>query len=177
LLPRKGHGVLVEALAQIRDLDWSLLAIGSVERDPATVQEIRRRISVAGLEERITLAGEKLPEAVGDAYRAADLFVLPSFYEGYGMVYAEAMAYGLPVIATTAGAIPETVPPEAALLVPPGDPLRLADALRWLISDRVLAARLSAGAQAAGSRLPDWRQAGEQWERALHLCGASEPPG
>jgi glycosyltransferase involved in cell wall biosynthesis len=74
-------------------------------------------ISTAGLARRITLAGECPPQSVARAYRAADAFVLPSFHEGYGMAYAEAMAHGLPVIATTAGAIPETVPRQAGLLV------------------------------------------------------------
>jgi glycosyltransferase involved in cell wall biosynthesis len=168
LLPRKGHVVLVEALAQIRDLEWSLLCIGSVERDPATAREVRRMISGAGLDGRITLAGEQPQEAVGDAYRVADLFVLPSFHEGYGMVYAEAMAHGLPIVGTTAGAIPETVPREAGLLVPPGDPVALAQALRRVISEPALSARLAVGSRAAGLRLPDWPRATNQWESALN---------
>jgi glycosyltransferase involved in cell wall biosynthesis len=177
LLPRKGHAVLIEALAQIVDLDWTLLIIGSVERDPATVREVRRLISAAGLDGRITLAGEKSPAVVRDAYREADLFVLPSFYEGYGMVYAEAMAHGLPIIATRAGAIPETVPLEAGLLVLPGDSVGLARALWRVIADPGLAARLGRGSRAAGACLSDWRQAAEQWERALHLCASGESPG
>jgi len=176
LLPRKGHGVLVEALAQIRDLEWTLLSVGSVERDAATAREVRRMISSAGLDGRITLAGEQPPEAVGDAYRAADLFVLPSFHEGYGMVYAEAMAHSLPIIATTAGAIPETVPREAGLLVPPGDPVALAEALRRLIGEPALCARLAAGSQAAGLRLPDWPEAARQWENALNRLAVRDPP-
>ena len=121
LLPGKGHGVLVEALAQLRDLDWNLLCVGSLKRDPSTARFVRRMILAAGLERRITLAGEWPPQSVAHAYRKADAFVLPSFHEGYGMVFAEAMAHGLPLIATAAGAIPETVSPEAALFVPPGD--------------------------------------------------------
>jgi glycosyltransferase involved in cell wall biosynthesis len=167
LLPHKGHAVLIEALAQIRDLEWTLLCIGSLERDPDTAQDICQMISAAGLERCITLAGEHPPQAVEAAYRAADLFVLPSFHEGYGMVYAEAMAHGLPVIATTAGAIPETVPHAAGLLVAPGDPLALAQALRLLITQPAVAARLAAGSRAAGARLPGWPQATERWEQEL----------
>jgi glycosyltransferase involved in cell wall biosynthesis len=177
LLPRKGHEVLIDALLEIRDLEWTLLCIGSAERDPPTAREVRRMISAADLDGRITLAGEQPPEAVGEAYRASDLFVLPSLYEGYGMVYAEAMTYGLPIVATRAGAIPETVPPEAGLLVPPGDRVGLAHALCRVIVDPALASRLAAGAFAAGARLPDWWQAAEEWERALHLPAAGEPPG
>ena len=76
LLPLKGHGVLVEALARIRDLDWHLLCVGSLERNPPTTQMIRRMISAAGLERRITLAGEWPPQSVTHAYRMADAFVL-----------------------------------------------------------------------------------------------------
>jgi glycosyltransferase involved in cell wall biosynthesis len=176
LLPRKGHGVLVEALAQLRDLDWKLLCIGSLERDPATAQAVRRGISAAGLDGRITLAGEQPADAVGYAYRTADLFVLPSFHEGYGMVYAEAMAHGLPIIATTAGAIPETVRRGAGLLVPPGDPAALSRALRRLITEPALSARLAAGSRAAGVRLPDWRQVTEQWESALNQLAMRSLP-
>jgi len=176
LVPRKGHRVLVEALARIRDLDWRLLCVGSLERDPATTREVRQMIAAAGLARRITLAGEWPPQSVARAYGAADAFVLPSFHEGYGMVYAEAMAHGLPVIATTAGAIPETVPPEAALFVPPGDSAALARALRRVISGPALAAQLAAGSRAAGGRLPEWSKATEEWERALDRLMALNPP-
>lgn len=176
LLPRKGHRVLVEALARIRDLDWNLLCVGSLERDPPTTRSVRRMISAAGLERRITLAGEWPPQSVAHAYRTADAFVLPSFHEGYGMVFAEAMAHGLPLIATTAGAIPETVPSEAALLVPPGDAAALARALRRVIVEPALAARLAVGSRAASARLLDWPKATEEWERALDRLAAFDPP-
>jgi len=167
LVPRKAHGVLVAALAQLRDLDWILLCIGSLERDRATADAVRQAIAAAGLERRIVLAGERAPAAVAAAYSAADAFVLPSFHEGYGMVYAEAMANGLPVIATIAGAIPETVPPSAGLLVPPGDPAALAEAVRQVIADPLLATRLAAGSREAGGRLPDWPRAIADWEEAF----------
>jgi glycosyltransferase involved in cell wall biosynthesis len=176
LLPRKGHGVLVEALARIRDLDWNLLCVGSLERDPPTARSVRRMISAAGLKRRITLAGERPPQSVAYAYRAADAFVLPSFHEGYGMVFAEAMAYGLPLIATTAGAIPETVSRKAALFVPPGDSPALARALRRVIAEPALAAWLAAGSRAAGARLPEWPKATEEWERAFDRLAAFDPP-
>jgi glycosyltransferase involved in cell wall biosynthesis len=176
LVPRKGHEILVEALARIRDLDWSLSCVGSLERDPATARAVRRLIRSVGLARRITLAGECLPQNVARAYRAADAFVLPSFHEGYGMVYAEAMAHGLPVIATTAAAIPETVPSQAGLLVPPGDRAALARALRRVIAQPAIAARLAAGSRATGARLPDWPQVTEAWERAFDRLAALDPP-
>ncbi len=167
VIPRKGHRVLVAALARIRDLDWQMLCIGSLDRDPRDARSIRRMISAARLGRRIILAGEQPPRMVMRAYRAADLFVLPSLHEGYGMAFAEAMAHGLPIIATAAGAIPETVPREAGLLVPAGDPPALARALRRVIAEPALAVRLAAGSRAEGGRLPDWRQATERWEQVL----------
>jgi glycosyltransferase involved in cell wall biosynthesis len=174
LIPRKGHQVLIGALARIRDRDWRLACIGSLDRDPRTVRAVRRIISAARLERRITLAGELPPPAVMQAYRAADLFVLPSFHEGYGMAFAEAMAHGLPIVATTGGAIPETVPRDAGLLVPPGNLVALARALRRVIEKPALAAGLAAGSRRAGSRLPDWRQSAERWERVLKLRATGE---
>jgi glycosyltransferase involved in cell wall biosynthesis len=176
LVPRKGHVLLVDALARLRDLDWRLLCIGSLERDRTTVVAVGRAISAAALDRRITLAGEWLPAMLARAYRAADIFVLPSFHEGYGMAYAEAMAHGLPIVATTAGAIPETVPRRAGLLVPPGDPAALARALRRLITEPALRDRLAAGSRAAGTQLPDWQQTTKQWEGALDRLAMRDLP-
>jgi glycosyltransferase involved in cell wall biosynthesis len=167
LVPRKGHDVLIEALARVRDLDWQLLCVGSLERDPATTRKIRRMIAAAGLARRVALAGERPQQEVGRAYRATDAFVLPSFHEGYGMAFAEAMAHGLPIVATAAGAIPATVPRQAGLLVPPGDAAALARALRRVIAEPAVRAQLASGSRAAGARLSDWRQAVDHWERAL----------
>lgn len=167
LTPRKGHLVLVEALAAIAERDWRCRCIGSLTRDPATAAAVRYEIGRRGLKGRIDLAGEWPPERLGEAYGDADAFVLPSFHEGYGMACAEALAYGLPVIATSAGAIPETVPATAALLVPPGDAPALGEALQRLIDEPALRARLAAGARRAGARLPDWPQAVAAWGAAL----------
>jgi glycosyltransferase involved in cell wall biosynthesis len=176
LIPRKGHCVLVDALARIRHFDWNLMCVGSLDRDPATTRAVRRKISAAGFHRRITLAGEWPPASLSRAYSAADIFVLPSFHEGYGMAYAEAMAHGLPVIATVAGAIPETVSRQAGLLVPPDDPPALAHALRRVIVEPALAASLAAGARSAGARLPDWPETTAEWGKALDRLAALDLP-
>jgi glycosyltransferase involved in cell wall biosynthesis len=167
LTPRKGHLILVEALAALADRDWRCRCIGSLTRDPATAAAVRYEIGRRGLKGRIALAGEWEPSRLGEAYAAADAAVLASFHEGYGMALAEALAHGVPVISTTAGAIPETVPPGAGLLVPPGDAAAFAEALRRFLDEPALRARLAAGARKAGAQLPDWPQAVADWAAAL----------
>jgi len=165
--PRKGHRVLIEALARLQRADWRLDCIGSLARDPACATDLRDAIAASGLAARVALHDEMRPELLGAAYDRADLFVLPSFHEGYGMALAEAMAHGLPVVATRAGAIPDTVPASAGLLVPPGDSDALAAALARLLDDRAELARLAQGARTAGAALPDWQQAVELWRREV----------
>ncbi len=170
--PRKGHLLLVNALAGLREFDWHLNCVGSLERDRAAAAALRNAITAHQLGDRITLAGEQPPALLAEAYRHADVFVLPSYHEGYGMAYTEALAHGLPVIATTAGAIPHTVPANAALLVPPGDAAALGDALRKIFSDAPLRSRLAQNAALAGAALPDWPAAVRIWAAAFDRLAA-----
>jgi glycosyltransferase involved in cell wall biosynthesis len=172
ITPRKGHLLLVEALAGLRDYDWRLLCIGSLERDPAAAAALRRAISTRKLDDRVALIGERPPELLSAAYQDADLFVLPSYHEGYGMVYAEALAHGLPVIATTAGAIPDTVPAATSILVPPGNATALREALRQVFADENLRFRLAEGAARAAATLPDWPTAARGCAAALDRLAA-----
>jgi glycosyltransferase involved in cell wall biosynthesis len=167
LTPRKGHLVLLEALHELTDLDWHLTCVGSAERDPACAHSIAAAIDRLGLRQRVTLIGEQAETTLGAFYDRADLFVLPSYHEGYGMVLAEALARGLPVVSTSAGAIPDTVPDDAGLLMPPGDAGALAAALRKVISAPELRAQLSAGARAARRNLPSWDDAARLFAVAL----------
>lgn len=170
--PRKGHLVLIEALARVHRTGWQLQCIGSTMRDPAHVALVRATIAAHGLAARVSLDDEMPQDALGAAYDAADLFVLPSFHEGYGMALAEAMAHGLPIVATRAGAIPETVPESAGILVAPGDPAALATALARLLDDRALLARLAQSAATAGAALPDWDEAVTRWWNEIEHLGA-----
>jgi len=172
--PRKGHLVLIAALATLADLAWQLRCVGSLTRDPAAVAALRHSIAKADIGERVMLVGERSPAALAAEYRAADCFVLPSFHEGYGMVFAEAMAHGMPIVAARAGAVPDTVPDSAGLLVPPGDAAALAAALRRIIGDHGLRRRLAAGAREAGAALPDWPQSVAAWAAALDRLAATE---
>ena len=93
--------------------------------------------------------------------------MLASHFEGYGMAYAEAIAHGLPVVGTTGGAIPQTVPPSAGILVPPGDIEALAQALREVMENEAARRALAAGARAEAAALPSWAQCGEKFARVL----------
>jgi glycosyltransferase involved in cell wall biosynthesis len=165
--PRKGHALLVEALAGLQDRRWTLHCAGSIEMDAACAAALREAIERHGLRGRIVLHGELDEAGLQPLYARADVFVLPSFHEGYGMAFAEALARGLPVVGTTAGAIPDTVPADAGVLVAPGDVAALRDALRRLLDDGGWRAQLAAGARVARERLPDWTESAARFAAAL----------
>lgn len=157
LTPRKGHDVLIAALSEVSDLAWTSRIIGSKDRDPATTSSLRHLISRCGLEGRIDLAGEMEADALREVFHQATIFALASRYEGYGMVFAEALAHGLPVVACAAGAVPDTVPADAGLLVPPDHPGAFSAALRRVLTDHTLRLRLADAARRHGLALPQWR--------------------
>jgi glycosyltransferase involved in cell wall biosynthesis len=156
VIHRKGYDVLVAALARLRHLSWQLVVAGDCGRSPQTSRQVSADIVRLGLADRITLLGAVRSDQVAPLYASADLFVLPSRFEGYGMVYAEAIAHGLPVVGTTAGAIPDTVPAGAGVLVPPDDVEALAATLQLLITSPDERERLAAGARAAA--FPSWKE-------------------
>lgn len=167
LIPRKGHDVLLEALSGLRESDWTLEAVGSHARDPAHAARLFSAARRLGLEERILWAGEQDAKGLAAAYHRAELFVLPSRYEGYGMVVTEALSRGLPVLTTTGGALVDTLPTQAGLAVPPDDAAALADALAAWLDDAELRRRLRRGAREARHGLADWQQAGDRFLDAL----------
>lgn len=158
ITPRKGHPVLVEALAPLAGLDWRLMIAGPKDRDEAALGELQNAIAHHGLEDRITLSGALGQQQIARAYAAADVFVLPSLFEGFGMVLTEAMARGLPIVCTTGGAAAETVPDSAALKVSPGAVAPLSEALQRVMSDAGLRRRLADAAWQAAQHLPRWEQ-------------------
>jgi len=156
LSPRKGYGVLVEALSRIGGESWRMVIAGATDRDPDTHASLRGAIARHGLERRITVAGAVSDDELDRLYDVADIFVMPSLYEGYGMVLAEAMARGLPIVTTTGGAAAETVPEGAAIKVAPGDVAGLTAGLSRLIGNPRLRVELAERALAAGKALPGW---------------------
>jgi glycosyltransferase involved in cell wall biosynthesis len=152
--PHKGHDVLFEALAAVTDLPWRCVCVGALNRDPDFVDRILRQARRAGIDERVCLTGPRTGAALDDIYAAADVLVLASRAETYGMVVTEALARGLPVVATAVGGLPEALGCGAdgsrpGLLVPPGDPAAFAVALRGWLGATDLRQRLR---RAAGQR-------------------------
>ncbi|HEX7118844.1 MAG TPA: glycosyltransferase family 4 protein [Longimicrobiales bacterium] len=172
----KAHGVLVRALRRLEHLPWTLEIVGNRSAEPATADTLSAEIDRAGLAGRIRLAGELPVDRLHEAYRRADLFVLPSLYESYGMALAEAAAHGLALVASRAGGIPATPAGRAALLVPPGDDAALARALEPLLADATARARLAAAARDASRRLRSWADAGRDFVAQLAAVRAPAGP-
>ena len=165
VVPRKGYDVLVAALARLKHLPWRLVIAGDCGRSVDTFRRLVADVAALGLSDRVRLAGTVTAEELASLYASADLFVLPSRFEGYGMAYAEAIAHGVPVIGTNAGAIPETVPTDAGVLVPPDDVDMLTATLQRLMDNPAERERLAAGARATA--FPSWRGQAALFARAL----------
>jgi glycosyltransferase involved in cell wall biosynthesis len=173
LTPRKGHDLLIDALATLTSLPWKLTCVGNLTRGSQTVATLREQIHRAGLDQRVSLVGELTGDALEAAYRSADLFVLPTRHEGYGMVVAEALARGIPVISTRTGGIPALVGPNAGLLVPPDDSAAFREALARALGDSVLRMSLRDGARRAREHLPRWSQSCEKMAQVLEAMSSS----
>lgn len=170
----KGHEMLLEALASIRETRWRLTCAGSLTRDRATEQRVRETLMRLQLQDRVSFEGDLDAQALEACYSRADVFVLATHQETYGMAVAEAVAHGLPVVATKTGAIPELVGDDAGLLVPVGDAPALAEALARVLRNGDLRARLAEGARLRRNQLPTWDEASSRMADALNqLCRAN----
>jgi glycosyltransferase involved in cell wall biosynthesis len=161
LTPDKGHDVLLDALATAADLSWGCTCVGSLTRDPAFAAGVQRRARDHGLSDRVRFPGTCTGAELDRAYAAADLLVLASHAETYGMVVSEALARGVPVLATRVGGVTEALGhgddgTRPGLLVPPGDPAALGDTLRRWLEDAALRDRLRRAARERRATLRPW---------------------
>ncbi|WP_187431660.1 D-inositol-3-phosphate glycosyltransferase [Roseobacter fucihabitans] len=154
LAPRKGHDTLLAALAGIVDLPWCAEIVGKAH-DVETRDALLQQRADLGLTSRVTFTGELDRPALNARFSAASLFALATHYEGYGMVFGEAMQCGLPIVSCNTGAVPHTVG-DAGILVPPGDPLAFGAALRQMLSDPNLRSHYAKSSAAKGRALPTW---------------------
>ena len=163
---RKGHDVLLRALGMITDLDWQAVVIGG-PYDRHHAKELQALLKSLALGKRAQLVGQ-IPEGeISGYYRAASIFALATRYEGYGIVFDEAMSYGLPIVTCNTGAVPQTVPEGAGILVPPDDPERFAVGLRELLIDRARRATMASQSAEAGGALPTWEDTAQIASRIL----------
>jgi glycosyltransferase involved in cell wall biosynthesis len=178
VVPRKAYDTLVRALAPLRSRDWRLTIAGSADRNAGALAALEAALRDTGLEERVTLYGPATARELAALYATADLFVMASLYEGYGMALAAALAHGLPIVCTKGGAAAETVPDAAAVKVAPGDERALGEALGRALDDAGFRRRLGDAAWAAGQGLPRWddtaRIVAAAIERVASKGGASE---
>ncbi|MET7736021.1 glycosyltransferase family 4 protein [Streptomyces sp. NPDC005402] len=159
--PRKGQHRLIEALAGAQDLPWSCVCVGGITQDPEYVAHLRMLIKKYGLQDRLHLAGPQAGAELDASYNAADLMVLTSYAETYGMAVTEALARGIPVLATDVGGLPEAVgrAPDGGvpgILVPPEDPAALAAELRGWFGEADVRRRLKAAARGRRAALDGW---------------------
>lgn len=156
LTPRKGHQLLLAALEGLRHLPWELHNVGSAERDPATARQLHAQ--AGSMADRVFWHGEVDAPTLQAHYAAADVFVLASLHEGFGMVVTEALAHGLPVVASDAGALAQTLPPGVGLSVPAGSVPALQAALERVLVDHRLRDQLASASRSRAQGLPTWAQ-------------------
>jgi glycosyltransferase involved in cell wall biosynthesis len=178
--PHKGHDVLLRALSRLRDVPWRCACVGSLSRDPGFVAGLRRAAREDGLTDRIHFPGPLVGPALDASYASADLLVLPSRGESYGMVVTEALARGIPVLTTAIDGLPEALGRapgvsggRPGLLVPPDDPDALADALRRWLSSSDLRERLRASALSRRATLSDWSVTSTLVSEVLSACAGA----
>jgi glycosyltransferase involved in cell wall biosynthesis len=169
IVPRKGHDVLLRALGRLTDIDWSLTIVGGA-RDPVHLQGLQALAEQLGIAQRITFAGEVEGPALDALYARSDLFALASWWEGYGMAVAEALARGLPLALTDGGALAELAPRDAAVICTAGDHNSLSRAMRRPIYDTSLRQAMSDAAWRAGQRLPRWSDRAAAFVREIEAA-------
>ena len=153
---RKGHDVLLAALARLTDLPWEAIIVGSV-RDQRYSEQLRALLNTKQLGHRVTLTGALHSDQLDALYAQATVFALATRFEGYGMVFAEAMARGLPIVSCNSGAVAQTVARGAGILTEPEDPAAFARALRSVLTDDTLRVSMVEASISAGRRLPTWK--------------------
>ncbi len=159
--PLKGLHVILEALRHVTS-DFRLDVVGSLAVDPRYAREMQQKAGAHGLGSKIIFHGILDGKTLTEILKKAQVLVIPSFYEGFGISYLEGMAFGLPAIGTSAGAIPQLISAEEnGFLIEPGDSDGLAKHIQRLSSDRELLARLSLAALQRFESQPTWAQSAE----------------
>jgi glycosyltransferase involved in cell wall biosynthesis len=173
VVPRKGYDLLFEALSGLPGTvgEWHLDIVGGLDADPAYYDDLKRQAAELDLCGLVTFHGAVPADRLPGLYRAAQIFVLASRYEGYGMAYTEALAHGLPVIGSGGGAVRDTLPEGVAVYCPTGDVAALRKALQRLLASAEERARLGEAARSAARAFPDWQDAAARFSDILQETG------
>ncbi len=171
----KGQDLLVRALAAHADLDWKLRLVGDATVDRAFARRVLRLVRRRGLGGRVDLTGPLDGEALAAAYRDADLFVLSSRYEAYGIALAEALSFGLPFVAFDVGGVSETAGGEG--LVPAGDVRGLGEGIAAMLASPELRAAAARRSRERAAALPTWAETGECFALRLRELVAAKGAG
>lgn len=168
VIPRKGLETLLNALGSVPSGSARLTVIGSLSADPGYTRAIKRQIRRLGIGEQIVMTGILSDDSLAQQLARVDMLVVPSRYEGFGIVYLEGMSFGLPAVATTAGAAHEIITPGVdGFLIPPGDSKQLAEALQQMISDRAQLMAMSLAARQRFECHPSWAETAARIEAFL----------
>jgi glycosyltransferase involved in cell wall biosynthesis len=167
VIPRKGYHVLIEALAGLAHLPWMLSIVGDLERAPDYVAQLREMIRGVAIRDRVRLEGGLSEADLEAQWQSAQVFVAASLHEGYGMAVAEAIARGVPVVTTGAGAVEGWLDPSAALIVPERSPETLRAAIARVLAEPALRSELREAALRAASHFPSWSDAAEAVDQRL----------
>ena len=168
LIPRKGHDLLLRALARLFDLDWRLTIVGSDAADPTYAAVLHALVAELGIADRVRFTGPLIGDALEKEWQSADVFALATHYEGYGMVVAEALKRGLPVVVTKGGAAGDLLTPGAGLACPVDDRDQVSKSLRRVIFASDLRREIADEAWKLGQTLPSWANQAALFAKALH---------